>query len=155
MSGLLDWWYRIRTVVQPPGTPATRPAIPAEIEAVVNAELAPGFAHVGRLEPELEAAEAAGESEAAQALLDAERDASRALSESRARVAIIRAEAAATRRHEVDDDAHELERRGAADIAELERRARAAIPALVTEAVALVRTFAAAQPETSTPRDGA
>ena len=59
MSGLLDWWYRIRTVVRPPGTSATRAAVPADAGAATAAELAPVFAHVDRLEPELRERETA------------------------------------------------------------------------------------------------
>ncbi len=144
MSGLLDWWYRIRRVVQPPGTPATRPAIPAEIGAASAAELAPVFAHVDRLEPELQAAESAGDREAGRVLTGAVDDAGRILAEGRERSAAVRAEAAAKRTGEVEADAHELERRAAENVAAVERAAHAAIPSLVAEAVTLVRTFAAA-----------
>ena len=149
MSGLLDWWYRIRRVVQPPGSPATRPAIPADIGAAIAAELAPVFAHVDRLEPELQAAASAGDREADRVLVRAEEDAGRILAAAHEQIAAIRAEAAAKRAGEVEDDAHELERRSAEKVAAVERAAQAAMPSLVTQVVALVRTFGA------TPTDDA
>ena len=128
MSGLLDWWYRIRRVVQPPGTPATRPAIPAEIGSAIAAELTAVFAHVDQLEPELQAAESAGNRKAERVRTRAGQDAGRILAEGHQQIAAVRAEAAAKRRGEVEEGAHEPERRAAERVAALERAARGSDP---------------------------
>ncbi len=143
MPGLLDWWYRMRRVVGPPGTPSTRAAVPTDVEAARAAELASVFAHVDRLESDLRAREDEGEREAEAILADAGLHAGRIAADGNERAAVARADAAAGRRREFEEHAHELERRAAYEAEEVRRRAREAFPALIDEAVARVRAFAA------------
>lgn len=144
MSERFDWWYRIRRVVKPPGTPSTRVGVPTDAEAARERELAAVFAHVDGLEPELRAREAAAEAEVAATLDAAEERAGRIAADSREGVAAVRADAVAGRRREFEDRSHDLERRALDEAAQVRRRARSALPALVDDAVRRVRLFAVA-----------
>jgi len=151
---LFDWWYRFRRVAKPPGTPATRAAVPADIAAVRAAELAPVFAHVDRLEPELLAREAAAEHEAASISADAERAAELVVDDSRVRVAAVRADAAATHRQEYDAHAQALRHSAGIEAIELRRRGDEMVGALVADAVARVRAFARSPVDEPAPLEG-
>jgi vacuolar-type H+-ATPase subunit E/Vma4 len=117
--------------------------VPIDVEAARAAELAGVFAHVDRLESDLRAREQEGEREAEAILADAGLQAGRIAADGNERAATARAEAAAGRRREFEEHAHELARQAAYEAEEVRRRAREAFPALIDEAVARVREFAA------------
>ena len=152
MSGLLDWWYRIRSVVRPPGASATRAAVPADVGAATAAELVSVFAHVDRLEPELAERETAGRHESEAILATADEQVDRVAGDARERIAATRADAAAARQAEFRSHARELERRAEDEAAAVRVRAEALMPALVADVLTRVRAFAVGpdRPERST-----
>ena len=143
MSGLMDWWYRIRSVVRPPGTSATRVAVPADVGAVAAAELAPVFAHLDRLEPELLERETASRDASEAILIAADQEVAGIAADALERIATARAGAAAARRAEFGSHARELDRRAKDEAAAVHLRAEELEPALVADALTRVRTFAA------------
>ncbi len=142
MPGPLDWWNRIRRVVGPPGPPATRAAVPTAAEAARRAELAAVFAHVDEVERELGAAEHDREVEIAAIAAAAAQERDRILVAARERALTERATASAQHRRRLDGDAQRLRADAASGADALWHRAAAAIPGLVSDAVARVRSFA-------------
>ena len=142
MPGPLDWWNRIRRVVGPPGAPATRAAVPTDLDAARRAELASVFAHVDRVEAELRASEAYCDREVAAILARAEEESARILADASARAAEARAAAGTQRRTDLEVHGTELHADAETQAAALRQRAGEAVPALVDQAVAIVRSFA-------------
>ncbi len=142
MPGPLDWWNRIRRVVGPPGAPASRAAVPTTADAARRAELAAVFAHLDELETQLRVAEQRRVEEAAVIATVAARERDRLLADARVRAEKARAVATTQRRVAVDRDAERLRADAASRVGDLRRSAAAAMPPMVADAVARVRSFA-------------
>jgi hypothetical protein len=143
VPGLLDWWYRMRRVVGPPGPLASRAAVPTDLEAARRAELAALFEHCDALEVELFARERACERQVDEIGAEAADAVERLLADARERAPTAHAEAGAVRRSGFDDAAREVQRRARADARAVTERASASAPAIAAAAVDLVRRFAA------------
>ena len=142
MPGPLDWWNRIRRVVGPPGPPATRAAVPTDVDAARRAELAPVLNHVDLLESELRVMEEKRDDEIALIVAEAEQQANRLVADARERATAEQAGAGTRRRSEAADMDAELHSSAAAEAAAMQQRALEALPELVERAVAEARAFA-------------
>jgi hypothetical protein len=152
MPGLLDWWYRIRRVVGPPGASGTRAAVPTDVESARRAELAIVFEHCDQLEPQLRARENECEREIEKIRANAAAEVERTLTEGHLRAAAARAEASTALERSFEREATEFEQHADSEVAALQRRTSAAMAGLVSDAVDLVRGFASGEQSTAAPR---
>jgi len=154
MPGLLDWWYRIRRVVGPPGAPATRAPVPSDVEAAQRAELTIVLQHVDALEPELQAIEQRVARDADRLRADVAEQIERIELEGRARAAVVRAEAADGLRDHHEREAKAATEHAAAQAEDVRRIAQASFAELVDSAVAMVRDFALDGGKRGSPQSG-